>query len=465
MVKQYDLVVFGTGSAMNVVSAVIQGSGRTVAVIEKDVVGGICLTRGCIPSKMLLYPAELLANIKRAPLLGINAEVRDINSEAILERMRRMVAEESQRIEEGLKAHPRIYFYKGVGEFIGDYVIRIRNELVRGDKILLCTGSRPAIPNLRGLEETGFLTSDDFFMRVKELPRSIIIIGGGYVAVELGFFMSMMGTRVTIVGRNSRIVPDEEPEVSELLRRELSRYMNILVNHKAVETLKRGDKKVVMSENWETGDTTELEADEILIATGRASNSDITKPERTGVKVDDEGWIITNEYLETTKPNIWAFGDANGKFMFKHKANYESRIVLYNAFLGKKIKASYHAIPHAIFTYPEVAAVGLRERDAAGKHDILVGYSQYEGTGKGDAMMVKDYFVKVIVERDTKKILGAHIIGPHASMLIQEIVNLMYTQDQSITPIYDGMHIHPALSEVVEKAFYNLAEPEYWRRP
>jgi len=207
-----------------------------------------------------------------------------------------------------------------------------------------------------------------------------------------------------------------------------------------------------------------VEADEILVAAGRRSNSDLTKPEKTGVEVDEKGWIITNEYLETTKPNIWAFGDANGKFMFKHKANYESRIVFYNAFLGKKVKVDYHAIPHAIFVYPEVASVGLREEEAAEKYDIFVGYNWYESTAKGEAMMVKDYFVKVIVEKDSYRILGAHIIGPYASILLQEIVNLMYTHDQSAMPIYNGMHIHPALSEVVEGAFYNLHEPEAWKK-
>lgn len=140
-------------------------------------------------------------------------------------------------------------------------------------------------------------------------------------------------------------------------------------------------------------------------------------------------------------------------------ANYESQIVFYNAFTSHKIKVDYHAIPHAIFTYPEVASVGMREAEAAKKYDILVGYSKYEDTAKGKAMRVKDYFVKVIVEKETMRILGAHIIGPYASILIQEIINLMYTREQSALPIFQGMHIHPSLSEVVERAFYNLREP------
>lgn len=465
MVKYYDLIAFGTGSALNVVSSVIAHWPETrVAVIERDVVGGICLTRGCVPSKMILYPAELLAEIRRASLFGIDVEVAGVDSRIILKRMREMIFDESRKIEEGIRMHPRIDLYRGVGEFVDEYTVRVGGETVNGGKILLCTGSRPFIPPIPGLEEAGYLTSKSFFLDVEDVPKSVAIIGGGYVAVELGFFMSMMGSRVTIIGKRPRLLPREEPEVSELLREELSRHMNIFLGHMAVEVFERNGGKVVVAESVETRESVEVEADEILVAAGRRSNSDLTKPERTGVSVDEEGWIVTNEYLETTKPNIWAFGDANGKFMFKHKANYESRVVFYNAFLGKRARVDYHAVPHAVFMYPEVASVGLGEEEASKLHGVLVGYNWYESTAKGAAMMVKDCFVKIIVEKDSYKILGAHIIGPYASILIQEIVNLMYTHERNAMPIFNGMHVHPALSEVVEGAFYNLHEPEAWRK-
>jgi len=190
--------------------------------------------------------------------------------------------------------------------------------------------------------------------------------------------------------------------------------------------------------------------------TGRESNSDILKPERSGVETDENGWIKVNPYLETTKENIWAMGDAVGEPMFKHVANMESEVVYRNAFEANKIKMDYHAVPHAIFTEPEVASVGLKEDEARKMTDILIGHQRYQDTAKGDAMGITDCFVKVIVEKDSYRILGAHIVGPNASILIQEIVNLMYTEKENILPIYRGMHIHPALSEVVERAFYGL---------
>ena len=202
-----------------------------------------------------------------------------------------------------------------------------------------------------------------------------------------------------------------------------------------------------------------------MVAAGRASNTDILQPERGGIQTDAEGWIVVNEYLETSQPNVWAFGDANGRHLFKHAANYEALVVYNNAFLKRRRTVDYHAIPHAVFTDPEIASVGLREQEAVetyGEDKVLIGVQRYQDTAKGEAMGVEDCFVKVVVEKGTMKILGAHIIGPQASILIQEIITLMYTPEQSAAPILRGMHIHPALSEVVERAFHALMTPEQY---
>ena len=451
--KHYDIIAIGTGSAMNIVSTLLEsGHDIKVAVIEKDDVGGICLTRGCIPSKMLLYPAELIKKIHEAKKFGIDAEIKAIDFKKIMNRMRSNTRHEIEMIEHGLKSSPNIDLYHTTGEFIDDYTMKVGDEIIKGDKILLCSGSRPLVPKIDGLENAGYITSNELLL-LNELPDSIAIIGGGYIAMEYGFFLAMMGAKVTIIEMLPRIIYGEEPEISELLQKEMSEIMDIKTGYKVIKVEKGARKKIIAQGS---NKKIEVEADEILVAAGRKSNSDLLKPEKTGVKTDEHGWIIVNEYLETTKPNIWACGDAIGRHMFKHVANYESQIVYYNVFGQKKIKVDYHAVPHAIFTYPEVASVGMKEEEAKKEHDILVGYYLYENTAKGEAMEAKDYFVKVIVEKGSYKILGAHIIGPEASVLIQEIVNLMYTEDGSAIPIYRGMHIHPSLSEVVERAFYNL---------
>ena len=466
MVKHYDVVAFGTGSAMNIVSELINSGARMrFAVIENSMVGGICLTRGCIPSKMLLEVAKNVRRIRESGKLGIRASVESVDFTGVMERVWRRIYTESKEIELSLKKHPLIDLYQVDGTFVGDYTVDVGGREIEGDKVLLCTGSRPAVPKVPGIDEVDYYTNDNFFRDLRELPRRTVVVGGGFVGIELGFFLAMMGSQVTVLQRRSRILPEEEPEISERLREDLSRYMDIRTNHEVVEFRRSGERKIVVAENKLTGDNVELEADAILVASGRASNSDITRPEKTGVKTDEKGWIVVDEYLRTTKEGIWAFGDATGRMMFKHKANYESVIVYRNAFLGESVKADYHAVPHAVFTEPEVASVGLKEREALEKgYDILVGYADYGETGKGEAMMAEGYFAKVILDRETLRILGAHIVGPEASILIQEVVNLMYTREGSAEPIYNGMHIHPALSEVVERAFYHLHEPGEWRR-
>jgi len=464
--KEYDLIVIGTGSAMNFVDILIQENpNMKIAVVDKDEPGGICLTRGCIPSKILLYPAELVRTIERAGKFGVDANIKKINFETVMEKMRTLIYRDINMIREGLSHSKNIDYYPTVAEFTAPYTLKVGDDTITSKMIFLCTGSKPKIPPIKGLEKVGYHTSDTI-LKINQLPESIAIVGGGYIAAEYGHFFSAMESKVTIIGRNPQFLPEEEPEVSALAKRELQKHMTIITNHEVreVEKTLMGKKKLV-AVNRENGKKMEITAEEILVATGRGPNTDILHPERGGIKVDEKGWIIVNEYLETSQPNVWALGDANGKYPFKHVANYESLVVYYNAILKRRVKVDYHAIPHAVFTYPEIASVGLREKEAIekyGKDKVLIGIQRYQDTAKGEAMDVKDYFVKVIVEKETMKILGAHIIGPYASVLIQEIINLMYTPKQSAEPIIYGMHIHPALSEVIERAFNSLMPPEQY---
>jgi mycothione reductase len=464
--KEYDLIVIGTGSVMDIVNALIQDNPRMkIAVIDKDEPGGICLTRGCIPSKILLYPAELVRTIEKARELGIGVEVKKVDFERVMQRMRTLVHSEINMIQKGLSYTKNIDYYPKSAEFTAPYTLKVGNETITSKMIILGTGSKPTIPSIKGIEKTGYLTSDSV-LKLNQLPESIAIIGGGYIAAEYGHFFSAMGSKVTIIGRNPQFLPDEEPEVSALAKRELQKNMTIITNHEVREAEKTstGMKKLIAA-NRDDEKEIEMTAHEILVASGRGPNTDILHPEKAGVKTDREGWIAVNEYLETSQPGVWALGDADGIYPFKHKANYEAQVVYYNAILKRMMKADYHAVPHAVFMYPEVASVGLREKEALekyGKDNVLIGSHRYEDTAKGEAMGARDYFVKVIVQRETMKIIGAHIIGPHASVLIQEIINLMYTQEQSAGPILQAMHIHPALSEVVQKAFDELGPPDVY---
>jgi mycothione reductase len=462
--KEYDLISIGTGSAMDIVETMLNENPEVkIAVIDKDEPGGICLTRGCIPSKILLYPAELVRTFEKAKTFGIDSEIKNVNFKKVMERMRTLIYRDINRIREGLSQSKHVDYYPEAAEFVAPYTLKVGKETIKAKMIILGTGSKPAIPPIKGIEKTGYLTSDTI-LKINELPKSIMIVGGGYIAAEYGHFLSSMGTKVTIIGRNPQFIPEEEPEISALAKRELGKHFTIYTDHEVKEAKVAKGKKKLVAVNRKTKKKLELTADEILIATGRSSLSDILHPEKGRIKTDRRGWIVVNEYLETSQPNVWALGDANGKYQFKHVANYESAVVYYNAVLKHKVKADYHAVPHAVFTYPEIASVGLGEKEAIGKYGedkVLIGFYRYADTAKGEAMDAEDYFVKVIVER-SMKILGVHIVGPCASVLIHEIIPLMYTKEQSFKPIVDSMHIHPALSEVVDRAFRSLMPPEHY---
>ena len=423
--KQYDLIIIGTGSAMNIVDPMIQENPNIkIAVIDKDEPGGICLTRGCIPSKILLYPAELVRTVEKARELGVDARISGINFQMVMERMRTLINRDIDQIREGLSSSKNIDYYHAQAEFTAPYTLKVSGTEISSKMIFLCIGSKIIIPNIKGLDKVNYHTSDTV-LKLTKLPETLAIIGGGYIAAEYGHFFSSMGSKVTIVGRNPQFLPEEEPEVSELAKKDLERHITILTNQEVREVRSSGGNKELVAVDRQSEKTTIVPAREIIVATGRGPITDILHAERAGIRLTKDGWIEVNEYLETSQPNIWALGDADGKYPFKHVANYESKIVYYNAVLKQKTKVDYHAIPHAVFTYPEIASVGLSQKEAVeklGPDKVLIGFQKYEDTAKGEAMNVKDYFVKVIVEAETMRILGAHIVGPYASILIHEII-------------------------------------------
>jgi dihydrolipoamide dehydrogenase len=457
--KKYDLIVIGTGSGMSVADAVINKSPKLkVAVIDKDEPGGICLTRGCIPSKLLIYPADLVRLIQRSKEFGIDVNIKKIDFAAIMDRMRANIKRDIDNIRSGLSNSKNIDYYHKQAEFTAPYTLKVGDQLITSKSILLCTGSRPIVPPIESLEEIGYLTSDTLLKLVK-LPKSIAIIGGGYIAAEFGHFLSAMGSKVTIIGRNPQFIPKEEPEVSAVARKELEKHITILTNYEVRKAEVSPQGKKLIAVNRDNGEKKQIVTDEILVATGRRSNSDILNSELGRIKTDKRGFFVVDQYLQTSQPGVYALGDSNGKYLFKHVANHEAKVVYFNAYGKTKIKVDYHAIPHAVFTEPEIASVALGEKEAVkkfGKENILIGFYSYKDTAKGEAMRAKNFFVKVILQRKTGKILGAHIVGPQASVLIQEIINLMYTKNQSSEPIMEAMHIHPALPEVVNRAFRSL---------
>lgn len=454
---EYDVLVIGSGSGMLIVSAASE-MGMKTALVEFGPMGGTCLNRGCIPSKMLIYPADVVSIIQEAEKIGIDAKIDSIDFKKIMGRMRKAVKEDSEHEAMAVEADPNITWYKKTGEFVSDYTMQIADQKIKAKKIFIVSGTRPAIPPIKGLETVDYLTSDTLLF-LENAPKSLVVVGGGYIAMEYAHFFSNIGTKVTVIEKLPRLLSGEEQEISDTLKGEMQKRIDIFVNHEVIEISETDGVKNVLAKNLSDGQTRKFSADALLVAVGRVPNSDMLKPEKTGVKVDERGFIKVNEYLETSKKNIWAFGDAIGKKMFKHVANYEAGIVWHNSFHEHKVEMDYFSAPSAVFTHPQVASVGMKEAEAKERgHKIMIGRAFYRQTAMGTAMGEPRGFVKVIVDKDSGKILGAHIIGPHASSLIQEIVNVMALDKATFRLITHPMHIHPAMSEVVQKAFDRLRE-------
>jgi mycothione reductase len=453
--KQYDLVVIGSGCGA-VVSDEAVGHGQKVALVDKGPLGGTCLNLGCIPSKMLIYAADRAVEIQEAGKLGIEAEIRSIDFASIMERMRKSTKEGRNQIREGIRQSKGLDLYEGQGHFVDDYTLEINGQRVKGDKVVIACGSRPFVPPIKGVDGVDYWTNEDV-LRQKERPESLIIIGGGYIAVEYGHFFAAMGTKVTILEMADRLTLAEEPEISDLLKKSLSRRMAVHTGALAEEVRKGANGRTTVAVKTADGKSREFTADRLLMAVGRRSNADLLKLETTGVETDQKGFIKVNDYLETTKKKIYAVGDANGLQMFIHAANRQASMVADNILHGDKVKLDVSVTPHAVYSHPQVASVGLTEEKAKKDHQILVGRADYFSTAKGEAMMEKEGFAKAILDKATRKILGFHIIGPMAPELIQEVTNTM-ASGGDISYILNGMHIHPALNELIEAALGNLEE-------
>ncbi len=452
--NEYDAIIIGTGSGMIVAERLMkENPDARVAVIDKDMAGGICLTRGCIPSKLIISPVEVIYDLES--LSGfVDAEIKGVDFRKIMKRMRSKIDSESKMIEKSLKESDRIKYFRSHAEFVSPYTLEVDGEQIRSERIFIGSGSRPMIPEIDGLESSGYLTSDSL-LYLEDMPESLVIIGGGYIALEYGNFFARAGCDVTIVEMLPRILSNEEPEISRFVHQELSEHADILTSHRVMRVEKSGEKKVVHA-RCDDGKKA-IESEEILVAVGRKSNSDILKPEKGGIETDERGWIKINEYLETNVRGVYAVGDANGKYMFRHVANREAVIAYMNAFHGAGIKMDYSTVPHAVFCQPEVASVGLREDQAIekyGKENVLIGFEEMKSTGKGQGLNAKG-FAKIIINRETERIIGAHIVGKAASLLIQEVATVM-ALNAPFYSILHAIHIHPSLSEVVSWACGNL---------
>jgi mycothione reductase len=451
--QSFDLIVIGSGSGLEVSSEAAE-RGLSVAVVEHGPFGGTCLNRGCIPSKMLIHSADVMETIRRAELFGITAQVSAVDWDFIVNRAVSTVDADAQAIEEGNRQHPNITVFKNTGRFFGHKVLQVGDERITAETIVIAAGTRPRIPDIEGLSDVPFLTSDEA-LRLPAQPRRLAIVGGGYIAAELAHFFGALGTDVTIIHRGPRLLRLEDDDVSARFTEVYQRRFTMLLNSVVKRAYRQGEEIVL--ELASNGEKRTLTADALLLAVGRVPNTDLLDVAQTGVKTDEHGFIGADKYLETVVPGVWALGDIVGRYLLKHSANLEAAYVAYNIFSpDSKVPVDYHAMPHAVFASPQVASVGLTEREAREQNlpYVASSYSYYDAA-YGSSIEDRDGFVKAIAQRETREILGCHIIGSEASILIQEVANAMRIR-LTTDAITQSIYVHPALPEVVQRAFGSL---------
>lgn len=432
-------------------------AGLSVATVEDRHFGGTCLNVGCIPTKMFVLPADIARSVNGSGRLGLHARVDSVDWPAIRDRIFGRIDVDAAGARQWRVDAPNHTVYDGRAMFTGDHTIRVTRgdgsaETVTADQFVIAAGRRPVLPDLPGLDTVDFHTSDTV-MRLEKLPASMLIIGGGVVAAEFAHVFSAYGTAVTQVVRGDLLLRDCDEDVSAAFTHLAQQQWQVrLGSH--VREVRSGPTGVVSV----LDDGSEVTAEVLLIATGRESNADRLNLAVTGVEVEADNVIVVDEFQRTTAPGIWALGDIANHHQLKHVANHEARVIKHNLLHPDDLVAANHdAIPHAIFTSPRIAWVGMSEGQARSAGTPYVSATQrYGDVAYGWALEDTDHFAKVIIDADSGQLLGAHILGPEADVLIQPLVQAMRGAVPAAEIARGQYWIHPSLTEVVENALLKV---------
>lgn len=458
----YDLIIIGTGSGNSLVTP--DFADKRVAVVEEGTFGGTCLNVGCIPTKMFVYAAEVATSIREAGRYGIDATLDGVRWRDIRDRVFGRIdpiadAGRDYRIE-----GPGTTAYLGRATFVGDREVEVEitraggahavgeRHRIRGAQVVVATGSRAVAPASITGSGVPFHTSDTV-MRIDELPGRMTILGGGFIAAEFAHVFSALGVHVTVVNRSDRLLRSMDTEISDLFTQQAREQWDLRLGAEVTAAEQTGTGVRL---DLSTGESVESEL--LLVATGRVPNSDAMGLDAAGVDVRPDGRVVVDRHGRTSADGVWALGDVSAPYQLKHLANHEARVVAHNLVHPQDLQEFEHQhVPSAVFSHPQLASVGLTEAEArdAG-HDISVKVQGYGDTAYGWAMEDTTSVAKLVGDRRTGQVLGAHLMGPHASTLIQPLIQAMAFGQTAQEVARGQFWIHPALAEVVENALLGL---------
>jgi mycothione reductase len=447
-VPHFSLVIIGAGSGNVVVPKAHPGR---VALIESGPFGGTCLNRGCIPSKMLIYSAEVAGQVRHAPEFGIEAAVTGVDWPAIRDRAFGKTDAVSAKGHAFRAESDGVTLFDGRSRFTGPRELEMDDGTrITADQIVLATGSRPEIPPPIAESGVDYHTSDTV-MRIGQLPDSMVIVGGGYIAAELAHLFSNLGVRISLVDRGHALLEGFDPEISGRFTGLAAGRWDVRLG--AVVTGARQHGGLV---EVGTADGPPVTGELLLVAAGRAPDTADLHLGLAGVRLRDDGRIEVDEYGRTTAEGIWSLGDASTPYPLKHVANAEARTLKHNlAFPGDLRPYPHNWVPSAVFTEPQIATVGAREQDLDGRRYVSAVH-KYADVAYGWALQDTTGFCKLYADPGTGTLLGAHIMGYQASLLIQPLIQAA-AAGQRLTDLARNTYwIHPALTEVVENALLKL---------
>jgi mycothione reductase len=452
---ELDLVIIGSGSGNSIIGP--EWDDRRVAVVEAGTFGGTCLNVGCIPTKMFVYAAEVAGTVADSSRYGVDAEVTDIRWPSIRDRIFGRIDPISDAGRRYRNNEANATVLTGWARFTGPRRIEVlgpqgEQTRITADQVVIATGSRPVLPPVLRECPVPVHTSDSV-MRLPTLPASMLIVGGGYIAAEFAHVFSALGVQVTVVNRADAMLRYLDTDISKAFTEAAGRQWDVRLGTEIRQVHPLSDGARV-----ELTDGTTVHTQVILAATGRTPNSDDMGLPAGQVRVLDDGRVSVDEYGRTSAEGVWALGDVSSPWQLKHVANHEARVIAHNLTHQADLRAFRHEhVPSAVFTHPQIATVGLTEQQARQRgHRVSVKTQMYGDTAYGWAMEDEDSFLKVIGDRETGLVLGAHFLGPDSSSLIQPLIQAMAFATPAHRVARGQYWIHPALAEVVENALLGL---------
>jgi pyruvate/2-oxoglutarate dehydrogenase complex dihydrolipoamide dehydrogenase (E3) component len=448
----YDTIVIGSGQAGNPLSQKLADHGWAVALIERGHLGGTCVNTGCTPTKTMIASAQVAHYARNAGRWGVRTGEVSVDLPRVVARKDAVVQQWRSGQERKVEQRKSLHLYRGQARFVGPHRLRVGDEEMESERIFINTGTRTDIPRLEGLDRIDYLTNASI-MELSAVPEHLLVLGGGYIGLEFGQMFRRFGSRVTVVHRSEHILPREDPDVTQELQKALEAEGVRFVLNARTTRVEKQDGQVVLRLEAGGGSET-VRGSHLLVATGRRPNTDELGLESVGVRLTGQGYIQVNPRLETTAPGVWALGDVKGGPAFTHISFNDYQIVYANLIEGKQLTTDNRLVPYAVFTDPQLGRVGLTEKEArAAGRRLKVGKIPMSWVARAIERDETAGLMKLVVDADTDRILGAAILATEGGELVQ-ILGAVMLAGAPYTLLKGAIYIHPTLAE----GFWTLME-------